>query len=356
MSKYIINGLARIMAGRYIAGDTLQSVVACHRRLTKNLLYNSSSSYNSNRNNVYSNNPNKIGLIIDYIDEGTNPELYNNECVNAAMLDTTHTLGYRVPIMVAVKASGLGLLPTSDIEEIKRAIDKLDIICEAARMSGNKVTIDAETVAFQPVVDMLTNTVLDRHMTRVYYDRSDIDSVSENDNKNVKLSQMGDTHIYKTMQMYRKDSVNELNEFISQYPHAGVKLVRGAYYNEDYKTGYLHDKKEDTDRAYYRGTRMLYNNTWGAKGQYIIASHNKDSVYDTIKMEYMKEPNYGNRNRFNYAQLLGMGDELGRAILRVEINDMVLYKYVPYGPLDVAVPYLVRRLYENWKMLKYIKP
>ena len=58
-------------------------------------------------------------------------------------------------------------------------------------------------------------------------------------------------YVIKTYQMYRKDSLKTLEQdiidsHINDY-YLGIKLVRGAYHNTEYKDGHLFTKKKDTD-------------------------------------------------------------------------------------------------------------
>ena len=51
------------------------------------------------------------------------------------------------------------------------------------------------------------------------------------------------------------------------------------------------------------------------------------------------------------AQLLGMSDAWGEKLLKKEIGT---YKYLPYGSIKQCLPYFVRRLWENYDILKYL--
>ena len=46
-----------------------------------------------------------------------------------------------------------------------------------------------------------------------------------------------------------------------------------------------------------------------------------------------------------------MNDELSKYLLE---NGNQVYKYIPYGNWIDSIPYLSRRLYENYDILKYI--
>ena len=53
-----------------------------------------------------------------------------------------------------------------------------------------------------------------------------------------------------------------------------------------------------------------------------------------------------------FGQLLGMADNL---TFPLGLNNYQAYKYVPYGPIEEVVPYLVRRAQENKDMMNQTK-
>lgn len=50
----------------------------------------------------------------------------------------------------------------------------------------------------------------------------------------------------------------------------------------------------------------------------------------------------------SFGQLLGMGDHLTFTLSAMGLK---VYKYVPYGPVQVTIPYLLRRAQENVGMM-----
>ena len=131
---------------------------------------------------------------------------------------------------------------------------------------------------------------------------------------------------YKTYQMYRKDSFDLLKNDLADYSNANtesnlIKLVRGAYFNEDKNTKLLFTNKNETDINYNSAIQLLadYNN------DVIIASHNLLSCKIALETD-----------KFKYAQLLGMNDKLSDYLLS-EGQDV--YKYIPYGKWSDSIPY-----------------
>ena len=156
--------------------------------------------------------------------------------------------------------------------------------------------------------------------------------------------------VYKTYQMYRIDSFEILkHDFlrrnIKNDYYLGIKLVRGAYLNQDRKHNIIFETKAETDANYNEGLEYFSINSL-EKDDLILATHNKYSIEKSL---YLKEKN--KMNNIKYSQLLGMSYNLSLSL--VEKNQTV-FKYLPYGNLRDSIPYLTRRLYENYDMLKYL--
>lgn len=236
------------------------------------------------------------GKIYDYVREGNSKEHLVNHKINILGLKETKN---------AIHSIKLTSLYNNDLEKY------LDEYYSIAIYNKNKILIDAEDVNNQDMINDYTDYCIRKY------------------NKNI---------FYKTYQMYRIDSLklleNDLNNYKKDF---GIKLVRGAYHNQDKKTNLLHLEKKDTDIDYNNAIRLLsnYNN------DVIIATHNKKSCL--ISLNYNK--------KFKYAQLLGMNDSLSNYLLK---NGNEVYKYIPYGKWIDSIPYLTRRLYENYDILKYI--
>jgi len=139
--------------------------------------------------------------------------------------------------------------------------------------------------------------------------------------------------------MYKKNSLYYIKRDLDTYDKIGFKLVRGAYYNSEDKE--LFTDKTDTDVNYNDAVKYLISNT---NNKICIATHNKDSIDYALSFK----PGYN----VSYAQLLGMGDSSTECLLN---KNKTVFKYVPYGNVFDIYPYLLRRLYENIDMLKYMK-
>ena len=154
-----------------------------------------------------------------------------------------------------------------------------------------------------------------------------------------KYQNIDNLHLFKTYQMYKKNSLYYIKRDLDTYDKIGFKLVRGAYYNKEDTE--LFEDKTDTDVNYNDAVKYLIANT---NNKICIATHNKDSIDYALSFK----PGYN----VSYAQLLGMGDSSTECLLN---NNKTVFKYVPYGNVFDIYPYLLRRLYENIDMLKYMK-
>lgn len=190
--------------------------------------------------------------------------------------------------------------------------ERLFELMNTARDTDCTVLVDAEESNVQAIIDAQCNAIVANGYPRVY----------------------------KTYQMYRKDSMERLLEDIETFKHCdlvhNIKLVRGAYILTDDRFA-LHDTKEQTDKAYNNAVKMLLrvakdNNNMNV----VFATHNTESI-DLIKDT--REPN------ISHAFLMGMEPS---GILDAKVNKMV---HVPFGPVHMTSPYLARRFIENNRYL-----
>jgi hypothetical protein len=150
-------------------------------------------------------------------------------------------------------------------------------------------------------------------------------------------------HIYKTYQMYRRDSLVNMKED-SLYNKIGIKLVRGAYINTDGHLPELFNNKRDTDVAFRDGMNFIFNSNIPS----FICTHNLEDI------KYMIETVNKNQTllkTIKHASLYGFIDNETKKIINSGIKT---YKYLPYGNIDDAVPYLLRRIQENPMVLKHL--
>lgn len=217
--------------------------------------------------------------------------------------------------------------------EFDIAKDCKDII-KMCKENNTHVTIDAEQVAVQDKISKITDIIT-----------QDIAA------QNIVTHESNNVTIYKTYQMYRKDSLCALEQDIKMYDKLRIplcpKLVRGAYLVQDRKTNMLYDKITDTHENYDKGIHMIIKEMKTNDSiQLIAATHNKNS------MELLKTLiNEDNCDKIYFAHLLGFMDKTSDKLAQDGYNIM---KYVPFGPISKTYPYLFRRLIENYELTRFI--
>ena len=154
--------------------------------------------------------------------------------------------------------------------------------------------------------------------------------------------------LVKTYQMYRKDALNTLEKDLIETKQAnvflGIKLVRGAYHQNEKKDGYLFTDKKDTDYSYNNALLSIsknYNNNY-----IMLATHNNESM----RLGYLINKHF-QKNIFEFGHLMGMNEI---EYQRLADSGSLVNTYIPYGPYTQMIPYLSRRMYENMHMIKYM--
>lgn len=226
--------------------------------------------------------------------------------------------------------------PTSEeVELIEKMYERGHVLAQEAKACGTRLLIDAEQARFQPAID---NLVLD--LQRKY------NCVTETEFP----------IIYNTYQCYLKDASTRLHtdmERAERYAyHFGAKLVRGAYLESERalaeSLGYpspIHPTIEDTHRCYNDSVDyILERSTVSDKCiELMLATHNQESIEKAI----VSMNKYGIDRQAStvcFGQLLGMADNLS---FNLGKHGYRAFKYVPYGPIKMVMPYLIRRANEN---------
>lgn len=158
--------------------------------------------------------------------------------------------------------------------------------------------------------------------------------------------------VYNTAQMYRHDRLQFLKDEIARAKEAnikyGIKLVRGAYMEKERERaeekGYpspIQPDKESTDRDFDAALKLVVENI--DEVSFCAGTHNEES--SLLLVNLLKEHGIASNDpRAYFAQLLGMSDHIS---FNLAENDLMVAKYVPYGPIKEVLPYLIRRAEEN---------
>tara|TARA_E500000178_G_C16823990_1_gene662866 strand:+ start:174 stop:929 length:756 start_codon:yes stop_codon:yes gene_type:complete len=246
--------------------------------------------------------------IFDYTNENKENHINNfREVMDLTSNYTNET--------IAVKLSALNVNDQNDVENY------LDKIIQKSLQNKNTILIDAENYEIQDKINSITDNFIE-----VY-------------NKNQLC-------IYKTYQLYRTDYLDIMKHDLQKQRNynIGFKIVRGAYYNEDKKHNILFDNIDQTHRNYNNGIDSFINH-YQHQDKLLCATHNEDSII--IAMQYIKQKQLEN---IEFAQLMGMSDKLSEKLSKKH----TVYKYIPYGDFHDTLPYLIRRLYENYPMIMNI--
>jgi proline dehydrogenase len=218
-------------------------------------------------------------------------------------------------------------LSFEELNEWNRVYARMRHICNAAHKKNIGVLVDAEETWIQDPVDALTMLMMDEY------------------NKNELV-------VYNTVQLYRHDRLPFL---LKMYEAAvernfilGVKLVRGAYMekerNRAEELGYpspIHPDKNATDKDYDEAVRFCIENI--DKIGVIVATHNEASnLLATQLLKGKKLP--FNHLHIHFSQLYGMSDNITYNLAEAGCS---VSKYLPFGPINDVVPYLMRRAQEN---------
>lgn len=208
-----------------------------------------------------------------------------------------------------------------------RLLERVDRICAKAHSYRIPVLIDAEHSWIQnPIDDMAYE------MMRKYNREQAI--------------------VFNTYQMYRTDMLqnmrNALHDATMHNYFLGVKMVRGAYMEVEREraaeNGYedpIQVNKQATDESFNKGLAFCVDNK--QRVTLMCGSHNEYSnQYLTVLMG--KHGMNNNDARIWFAQLYGMSDNISFNLARDGFN---VVKYVPYGPVESVMPYLLRRAEEN---------
>ncbi|MFM7430571.1 MAG: proline dehydrogenase family protein [Flammeovirgaceae bacterium] len=281
----------------------------------------------------------KVGAILDYSVEGEDDEPSFDK-TTAEILKTFEVAKDHPSIPFCVfKVTGLGSfdllekvqtevsLSADEVAAFERIKNRVDKICAKAHEFHIPLLIDAEDSWIQNPIDEIAY-----EMMKKYNQEHAI--------------------VFNTFQMYRADMLGNLkdafhNATMHNY-YLGVKMVRGAYMEKEAeragKLNYpnpIHPNKEATDDAFNKGLAFCIDNK--QRISIVCGSHNEYSnQYLAVLMN-----KHGMRNddkRVCFAQLLGMSDNISFNLAKAGYN---VAKYVPYGPVESVMPYLLRRASEN---------
>jgi proline dehydrogenase len=223
--------------------------------------------------------------------------------------------------------AALEKLTATQKDEWNRVVKRMERICETAAENNVGVLIDAEETWIQDPVDALTCLMMDQF----------------NRQKAI---------VFNTVQHYRHDRLAFLKAMLEAAQQRqfilGAKLVRGAYMEKERKRaeekGYpspIQPDKESTDRDYDEAVQLCIDHL--EQVSLIVASHNEGSCRLATDL-LAKKGLPLNHPHVHFSQLYGMSDNITFNLAKAGCN---VSKYLPFGPIEDVIPYLMRRAQEN---------
>jgi proline dehydrogenase len=286
-----------------------------------------------------------VDVILDYGVEGKEGEESFDQATQVFIDVINHAATQKNIPFISIKVTGLAsheLLQTlheaprlrsgihdNEMEQAAwdRVRERMYAICEAAAEKNIGVLVDAEESWIQDPIDRLTMEMM----------------AEFNKQKAV---------VFNTIQLYRHDRLHFLR-ISHQIAEAqgfvlGLKLVRGAYMEkeravalEKNKQSPIQISKEATDADYDEAVRFCMDHIHSTA--VIIASHNEQSnLLGAQLLDEMMLPH--NHPHVHFSQLYGMSDTITFNLAKEGFN---VSKYLPFGPIQDVIPYLMRRAQEN---------
>lgn len=227
---------------------------------------------------------------------------------------------------ISVSDKYIPILKQDDIKEFSLFSSRLKELCDYASGLNVSLMFDAEQSYFQYAISYISMKMM------AQYNKS------------------GRVLLYNTYQLYLKDSLKHLQFDYERSQQEGfkfgAKLVRGAYMVLERKRAKvlnvrdpIHENKDNTDKSYSEGLHFIIPKD---NVKIVVATHNRASINEAISISK-------GGSHIMFAQLYGMYDYL---TYKLADEGYKVAKYIPYGPVEDVIPYLIRRAQENKSVLK----
>jgi len=291
------------------------------------------------KNNVEKLGEYNVKAILDYSVEGKD----DDKDIEKALQETINSIknaGTNPNIPFAVfkptafgksavleKASENIELNEFEKQEVQKFKERINTLCKTAFETDVPILVDAEDTWFQNIFDVVVTEMMEKY------------------NKEKAI-------VFNTYQMYRWDRLDILKQAHKAATEGnyflGAKFVRGAYMEKERERaaqkGYkdpIQPDKDSTDRDYNLALKFCVENIENIT--VFNGTHNEYS--STYFAELMEEHGIAKDDkRFWFSQLYGMSDHISFNLAKAGYN---VAKYVPYGPVNYVLPYLLRRAEEN---------
>ena len=221
-------------------------------------------------------------------------------------------------------------LNEEEMEQMKNLLRRCNEICELAANLKVRVMIDAEWTAIQPAIDSIVVAMQRR------FNKPSPNLV-----------------VFGTYQTYLRGSLDRIKRDLERSKREnwmfGAKLVRGAYMVSERERAArlgipspVFSSYEETEANFHAALTAVLTDP---SAELMVASHNETTVKFVLKEMHRLGKS---KNQVFFGQLLGMADHL---TFTLAAHKYLSYKYIPYGPVDEVMPYLIRRTQENSTLL-----
>ncbi len=288
---------------------------------------------------IYDLSKGKVMTILDYSVEGEDSEESFEACCQEVLSAVSYAKRNPLLPFCVFKPTGLGRFEllakknagepctTEEEKEFQRLTNRFDRICRACYDADVRVLIDAEHSWIQDTIDDIAREMMEKY------------------NKEKPI-------VYNTYQLYRHDKLASLKADFAyaqvQGFYLGAKIVRGAYMEIERQRaeekGYpspIQPNKAASDLDY--NLAVLFCLDQIDRIGFMAGTHNDDSCMALAQeMDNRGIPRH--HPHVFFAQLLGMSDNLS---FNLSASGFNVAKYMPYGPVEAVMPYLLRRAQEN---------
>ncbi|CAL4940521.1 unnamed protein product [Urochloa decumbens] len=230
-------------------------------------------------------------------------------------------------------------LTAEEERELVLAHERLLSVCAACAEHGIPLLVDAEYATVQPAIDYFTL----------------VGALAFNGEGTAGADR---PIVHGTVQAYLRDARDRLEAMVRaaerERVRLGLKVVRGAYLARETRLAAslgvpspIHGSIQDTHDCYNGCAAFLLDRVRRGSASVMLATHNVES--GQLAAAHAQELGIpkGDRN-LQFAQLMGMADGLSLSLRNAGFQ---VSKYLPYGPVEQIIPYLIRRAEENRGLL-----
>ncbi|XP_027349062.1 proline dehydrogenase 2, mitochondrial-like [Abrus precatorius] len=225
-------------------------------------------------------------------------------------------------------------LTPQEESDLQLAFERFHELCQKCVQASIPLLVDAEHTQVQPAIDYFT------YSSAILHNKGDNPTV------------------FGTIQTYLKDAQERLMLASEAADKMGIsmgfKLVRGAYMSSERSLaaslGYaspIHNTIQDTHKCFNDCSSYMLEKIANGPGGVVLATHNVES--GRLAAAKAHELGIGKVNhKLEFAQLHGMSEALSFGLSHAGFQ---VSKYMPFGPVEKVMPYLLRRAEENRGML-----